>query len=135
MKRGQKKRKKKKKKRTTSRQHVDVLLEKRETLQPVLRLPFYTFTFSPTSIYSSVNGTQPPQRHLRLRGLPVQQDMETIKVYLQSPAFMSCQLPLMGSSCKADRKVTALERKKKSAATGVAQEERRAFRRMIRAKY
>lgn len=39
--------------------------------------------------------------------------METIKVYLQSLAFMSCQLPLMGTSCKADRKVTALERKKK----------------------
>lgn len=32
------------------------------------------------------------QRHLQFRGFRAQQDMETIKVYSHSFAFMNCQL-------------------------------------------
>lgn len=36
------------------------------------------------------------QRHLQFRGFRAQQDMETIKVYSHSFAFMNCQLRHFG---------------------------------------
>lgn len=136
MKRGQK--------RAAQPQDVDVLLKERGTeckiLQSVLRSAlvrscnaalspvritvYYAFTFPPhqsvLDILISISA-----RHLRPRSLQVQQDMETIKVHLQSFAFMICQLPLMGSSCE---KTESDSFGGESAATGVIQEAWRAFK-------
>lgn len=115
---------------TTLPQHVDVPLKECgtecETLQSILRSAFtrnWSTVFSSgrvtlnhhfkhlpslcnklSLIYSSVNATA-SARHLRLWSSNSNQIWRLLRcICIISPAFMNCQLPIMGSSWKADRK-------------------------------